>query len=83
MINAIVTSLNVDNLLVSPTVAVELTALVGKKIRYWKGDKPYLGKIAGIEDPFLVVKFDEWPYGIGQGQMIEIFETPEDELPEA
>jgi hypothetical protein len=31
-----------------------------------------------MEDPFLVIKFDEFPTGIGQGQIIEIFE-PEDE----
>lgn len=63
----------------SPTAAVELSELVGKKIRYWKGEKAYTGVIDHMEDPFLVVKFDEFPSGIGQGQMIEILEGPQDE----
>jgi len=82
MINAIVTSLNRDNLLVSPTAAVDLAELVGKKIRYWKGDKVYPGIVEKIDDPFLVIKFEEFPTGIGQGQMIEILEGPQDEEPE-
>ena len=83
MINAIVTTLSRENMLVSPTAAVELTGLVGKKIRYWKGDKFYSGIVDRVEDPFLVVKFDDFPTGIGQGQMIEILEGPEDEAVES
>ena len=79
IINAIVTSLSRENLLVSPTAEVELTGLVGKKVRYWKGDKAYTGTVERVEEPFLVIKFDDFPTGIGQGQMIEILESPEDE----
>jgi hypothetical protein len=79
MINAIVTSLSRENLLVSPTAAVELPGLVGKKVRYWKGEKVYPGIVERVEDPFLVIRFEEFPTGIGQGQMVEILEGPEDE----
>lgn len=83
IINAIVTSLDRENLLVSPTAAVELSELVGKKARYGKGEKVYYGVVERVEDPFLVVKFNDFPSGIGQGQIVEIIEGPEDEQPEA
>jgi hypothetical protein len=57
---------------------VELEELVGRKIQYVKGDHVYTGVVDHMEDPFLVIKFNEFPTGIGQGQIIEIFE-PEDE----
>jgi hypothetical protein len=59
---------------------VELSELVGKKIKYGKGEKVYRGIVERMEDPFLVVKFEgEFPSGIGQGQIVEIIEGPEDE----
>ena len=78
IINAIVTSLDQDNFCVSPTSNVDLEELVGRKIQYVKGEHVYTGKVDHIEYPFLVIKFDEFPTGIGQGQIIEIYE-PEDE----
>lgn len=57
---------------------MELSELVGRKIRYVKGEKTYVGTVSGVEEPFLVVKFDDFPTGLGQGQIVEIFE-PEDE----
>ncbi|MFI5412819.1 MAG: hypothetical protein ACHQX1_02920 [Candidatus Micrarchaeales archaeon] len=68
-----------ENLLASPTSNVELSGLVGKKVRYAKGEKVYVGIVEREEDPFLVIKFDEFPTGLGQGQIIEIIEGPEDE----
>ena len=44
-----------------------------------KGDHRYTGIVDHIEDPFIVIKFDEFPTGLGQGQIIEILEGPEDE----
>jgi hypothetical protein len=52
---------------------------VGKKVQYVKNDKVYHGVVDREEDPFIVVKFDEFPTGIGQGQIVEIIEGPEDE----
>lgn len=58
---------------------MELSTLVGKRIQYVKGDHVYTGVVEREENPFIVVKFDEFPTGIGQGQIIEIIEGPEDE----
>jgi len=73
--------LNKDNLLASPTSpGVEVSDLVGKKVQYVKNDKVWTGMVESAEDPFIVIKFDEFPTGIGQGQIIEVLEGPEDEL---
>jgi hypothetical protein len=71
--------LDQDNFLASPTSNVDLEGLVGKKVQYVKNDKIYHGIVERIDDPFLVIKFDVFPTGIGQGQIVEIIEGPEDE----
>ncbi len=54
---------------------MDLESLVGRKIRYLdKNDRSWPGKIVAIEDPFVVVKFDEFPMGLGQGQLLDIYE---------
>lgn len=58
---------------------MELAGLVGKRVQYVKGEHVYTGVVESEEDPFIVIKFDEFPTGIGQGQIIEIIEGPEDE----
>ncbi len=79
MISAIVTSLNRDNLLATPSSAVELSALVGRRARYVdKAGKIWPATIVGEEDPFVVVKFDEFPSGLGQGQLLDIMEDGDD-----
>lgn len=73
MLTAIVTSLDHDRLLATPVQMVDLTTLVGKKMRYVdKNDKIWPGVVTGIEDPFVIFKFDEYPSGLGQGQIVEI-----------
>ena len=67
--------MNKDNLLATPSGDVDLSTLVGRKIRYLdKNDKSWPGKIVSVEDPFVVVKFDEFPMGLGQGQLLDIYE---------
>ena len=34
--------------------------------------KDFKGKVLGVEDDFLVVKFDEPPLGLGQGSQVAI-----------
>ncbi len=68
-----------ENLLATPTSNVELSTLVGKKVQYVKGDHVYHGIVEREEDPFIVVRFEEFPSGLGQGQILEILEGPEDE----
>lgn len=76
MIYAIVTSLNKDHLTATPSDDVDLNSLVGKKAQYVdKSGKIWPGSVAGVEDPFVIVKFDQFPSGLGQGQMLEIMDT--------
>ena len=79
MISAIVASLDKDNLLISPTTAEDLPSLNGRRIRYVdSSDRIWPGKVVGIEGEFLVVAFDKFPSGLGQGQLIDILEDNED-----
>ena len=36
--------------------------------------KDFKGKVVGVEDDFLVVKFEEQPLGLGQGSQVAIAE---------
>ena len=36
--------------------------------------KDFRGKVLGIEDDFLVVKFEEQPLGLGQGSQVSIMD---------
>lgn len=76
MIDAIITSLDKDNLAATPNSSVDVKTLVGKKIEYIdKNDKKWPGVIIGADDPFVIIKFDEFPTGLGQGQMLQILDT--------
>jgi hypothetical protein len=75
MIYAIVTSLDRDHLSASPNEEVDLESLVGKRVQYVdKSEKVWPGVVASVEDPFVIVKFDQFPSGLGQGQMLEILD---------
>ena len=75
MIYAIVTSLDKDHLSATPNENVDLESLVGKKVQYVdKSEKIWPGVIISVEDPFVIVKFDVFPSGLGQGQMLEILD---------
>ena len=76
MIYAIVTSMDKDHLSATPNEDVDLNSLIGKKVQYVdKADKVWPGVINEVDDPFVIVKFDEFPTGLGQGQMLEILDT--------
>ena len=75
MIYAIVTSLDKDHLSASPNEDVDLESLVGKKVQYIdKSERVWPGVITAAEDPFVIVKFEQFPSGLGQGQMLEILD---------
>lgn len=75
MIYAIVTSLDKNRLSATPNENVDLQTLIGKKVQYVdKSEKIWPGVIVSIDDPFVIVKFDEFPSGLGQGQMLEILD---------
>ncbi|MEM3248095.1 MAG: hypothetical protein QXD17_02120 [Candidatus Micrarchaeaceae archaeon] len=81
MIQAIVASIDEDNLLASPMEETDLSTLVGKKARYVdSAGKVWPANVVGIEgDTAVIVKFDEMPTGLGQGQILEILDKQEDE----
>ncbi len=70
--------MNSDNLLATPMEAVDLEGLVGKRVRYVdKNEKIWPGIIKAVEDPFVIIKLDEFPSGLGQGQIVEILDDSE------
>jgi hypothetical protein len=76
MIDAIVTSLDKDNLAATPNSDVDVRTLVGKRVQYLdKNDKAWPGVVVAADDPFVIIKFDEFPTGLGQGQMLQILDT--------
>ena len=79
MIDAIVVSLDTENTLVMPNGGTALEDLVGKPVRYLdKSDRSWPGKATGVIEGMLAVKFDPMPTGLGQGQIVQILDGPED-----
>jgi hypothetical protein len=79
MINAVVTSLDNNNLLATPSGNIDPATLVGRKARYVdKNNKIWPGVVRGAEDPFVIVQFDVFPSGLGQGQLLDIMEDGDD-----
>ena len=75
MINAIIAVLDEQELLVIPNTDVPLAELVGRKARYVdKEEKEWPGRVDRVAESMLCVKLDRWPSGLGQGQIIEIYE---------
>ncbi len=55
--------------------APDLQALIGRKATFeLTKQKIFKGKVAGVEDDFLLIKFDEVPLGLGQGSQVHIEE---------
>ncbi len=78
MIDAIVTSLDKENLLVTPNGDVNFSSLVGKRVRYRdNSDRIWTGRVVAVEEPYATVKFDAFPTGLGQGQILQILEDSE------
>lgn len=75
MTTAIVMALNREHMLASPTGNVDLASMDGKRIVYRdSSDKEWPGLVTGIEDEFLVIRFENFPPGLGQGQVIEVLD---------
>jgi hypothetical protein len=78
VIDAIVTSLDKENLLVTPNGDVNFSSLVGKRVRYRdNSDRIWTGRVVAVEEPYATVKFDAFPTGLGQGQILQILEDSE------
>ncbi|MEM0074433.1 MAG: hypothetical protein QW091_02435 [Candidatus Micrarchaeaceae archaeon] len=73
MIDAIVSALENDSVIAIPTENVKLDALVGKNASYTdSSDRNWPGKVVAVQEPGVVVKFDSFPTGLGQGQIMQI-----------
>ncbi len=80
MISGIVTSLDENQLLVIPSSSTPLEELVGKKARYVdKSGKVWKAEVYAVEDPGVLIKFELFPSGLGQGQIIDIIENEDNE----
>lgn len=80
MIDAIVTSLNKDNLVVTPSGTVDANSLLGRRARYRDNtDKIWKGKVVAVDDPYVTIKFEQFPTSLGQGQIVQILEDGESE----
>ncbi|MDE1768226.1 MAG: hypothetical protein KGH67_01990 [Candidatus Micrarchaeota archaeon] len=76
MIDAIITSLDKDYLAATPNSDIDVNMLLGKKIQYIdKNDKIWPGIVTAVDEPFVIVRFDDFPTGLGQGQMIQILDA--------
>jgi hypothetical protein len=79
MISAVITSLDNANLLATPNGNVDPATLVGRRARYVdKNGKIWPCVIKGADDPFVIVQFDVFPSGLGQGQLLDIMEDGDD-----
>lgn len=79
MIDAIVTSLDRENLLVTPSGNADINEMVGRRAVYIdKSGRVWEGKVKAAEEPFVSIKFEDFPTGIGQGQIVEILEDSEE-----
>ncbi len=73
MIDAIVAAIADNYVVVIPTEESDLNKLIGKKAVYTdSGNRQWNGKVVRLEDPGVAVEFDNFPTGIGQGQILEI-----------
>ncbi|MGC8479451.1 MAG: hypothetical protein ACP5M9_02170 [Candidatus Micrarchaeia archaeon] len=80
MISGIVTSLDEDHLLVIPSSNVSLEELVGRLARYVdKSGKVWKASVYGVEEPGVLIKFEIFPSGLGQGQIMDIIENEDKE----
>ena len=76
MIDAIVTALDKENLAATPNSDIDVNKLVGKKIQYLdSSDNLWPGVVIAAEEPFVIIKFDKFPSGLGQGQMLQILDA--------
>ncbi len=80
MIGAIVTSLDENHLLAIPSGNSDLESLVGRAARYIdKSGKSWPATVSSVEDPGVIVKFETFPSGLGQGQIVDIIEDEDRE----
>jgi hypothetical protein len=75
MIGVVITFDDAENKAWVTVSESDLEHLIGHNaIFHFSKTKDFDGKVLGIEDDFLLVKFEEPPLGLGQGSQVEIVE---------
>ena len=77
MVDCIVASVDEERMVAIPQENVDINSLKNKKVKYIDSNgKEWHGKVIDVDntDQFVIIKFDEFPNSIGQGQIVEIEE---------
>jgi ribosome maturation factor RimP len=73
MIGVVITFDDVENKAWITVSETDLQRFVGHEAAFqFSKSKDFKGKVIGVEDDFLVVKFDEQPLGLGQGSQVSV-----------
>jgi len=75
MIGVVITFDDQDNKAWITVSEPSLDQFIGREASFqFSKTKDFKGKVVGVEDDFLVVKFEEQPLGLGQGSQVAIAE---------
>jgi len=75
MIGVVITFDDQDNKAWITVSEPNLDQFIGREASFqFSKTKDFKGKVVGVEDDFLVVKFEEQPLGLGQGSQVAIAE---------
>ncbi len=73
MIGVVITFDDVENKAWITVSETDLQRFVGHEAAFqFSRNKDFKGKVIGVEDDFLVVKFEEQPLGLGQGSQVSV-----------
>jgi ribosome maturation factor RimP len=75
MIGVVITFDDVENKAWITVSETDLQRFIGHEASFrFSKTKDFKGKVIGVEDDFLVIKFDEQPLGLGQGSQVSVVE---------
>jgi ribosome maturation factor RimP len=73
MIGVVITFDDQENKAWVTVSEADLNRFIGREATFqFSKTKDFKGKVVGVEDDFLLVKFDEQPLGLGQGSQVAI-----------
>ena len=73
MIGVVITFDDQENKAWVTVSEADLNQFIGREATFqFSKTKDFKGKVVGVEDDFLLVKFEEQPLGLGQGSQVAI-----------
>ena len=73
MIGVVITFDDQENKAWVTVSEADLNRFIGREATFqFSKTKDFKGKVVGVEDDFLLVKFEEQPLGLGQGSQVAI-----------